>query len=84
MEIEKDRRNIKYILTHRLIYIYIMEVVSNESYSCTICNLKDIESRNKLFKHVKTCKILSEQKIQMYVDVVVDVSDKYIYVTGGR
>lgn len=52
---------------------------------CKLCGLESFESRNKLYKHVKICSRASDQsKILENVDLNVDCSDKYIYVTGGR
>ena len=54
--------------------------------SCNICGISDFESRNKLFKHLKSCATASNGSADILSSVKVDqsVSDKYIYVTGGR
>ena len=53
--------------------------------SCKRCGTDNFESRNKLFKHVKTCGSAVEQAVILKgIDMTQDPSDKFIYVTGGR
>lgn len=59
--------------------------VDGAGLSCKLCGLSDFDSRNKLFKHVKKClKTPSQAQILASVDLSQDLTDKFIYVTGGR
>jgi hypothetical protein len=60
-------------------------VKSPSQLSCKTCGISNFQSRNKLFKHIKTCSSEPDcVKTVLLVESEHDISDKYIYVTGGR
>ena len=64
--------------------IMAMEV-DRAGFVCNNCGTAEFNSRNKLFKHVKIClNKPSQAQLLASVDLSQDLSDKFIYVTGGR
>ena len=64
-----------------------MEVVGSKisHLSCNVCGLSDFCSRNKLFKHLKSCGTTLVGVPPLLADgIQEDISNKFIYVTGGR